>query len=312
MKDLLRTSHLAAADVTHLLDLAAAYRAEPHRDADLLGHETVALYFAKPSTRTRISFATAVAHLGAVPIALGGAELQLDRGETIEDTAQVVSRFCKAFVIRTFADRDVERLAAAATIPVVNALTDGHHPCQSLADLLTLRDRFGTLEGLRIAYVGDGNNVTHSLMEAGALAGLTVVVATPEGYEPDATVTADAQAIAREHGGAVELVRDPREAVRGAHAVYADVWLSMGDPEEEKAARFAALEPYRISAGLVGELDPDGIVLHCLPAHRGEEIDADVIDGPRSVVFDQAENRLWTGQAVLAALVRGELAGRAG
>ncbi len=149
-------------------------------------------------------------------------------------------------------------------------------------------------------------------MEAGALAGLTVVVATPEGYEPDPAVTAEAQALARAHGGAVELVRDPREAVRGAHAVYADVWLSMGDPEAEKAARFAALEPYRITAALVDELDADGIVLHCLPAHRGEEIDADVIDGPRSVVFDQAENRLWTGQAVLAALVRGELTGRAG
>jgi ornithine carbamoyltransferase len=309
VKDLLRASDLTAADLTRLLDLAAAYRQEPRRDADLLRDETVGLYFAKPSTRTRISTATAVAHLGAVPLTLGGNELQLGRGETIEDTAQVISRYCSAFVIRTFDDNDVRAFAEAATIPVVNALTDGHHPLQSLADLLTLRDRFGRLQGLRLAYVGDGNNVTHSLMEAGALAGMTVAVATPEGYEPDATVTAEAQALARQHGGEVLVVRDPREAVAGAHAVYGDVWLSMGDPESETAARFAALEPYRITGALVDALDGDGIVLHCLPAHRGEEIDADVLDGPRSAVFDQAENRLWTAQAVLAALVRRELTG---
>jgi len=309
VKDLLRTADLAPADLVHLLDLAAAYRAEPRRDAELLRDETVGLYFAKPSTRTRISTATAVAHLGATPLSLGGAELQLGRGETIEDTARVISRFCRAFVIRTFADADVAAFAAAASIPVVNALTDGHHPLQSLADLLTLRDRFGRLDGLRLAYVGDGNNVTHSLMEAGALAGMTVAVATPAGYEPDAAITAEARALAAAHGGEIVLTADAREAVAGAHAVYGDVWLSMGDAEEERAARFAALEPYRISSALVDGLDPDGIVLHCLPAHRGEEIDAAVLDGPRSVVFDQAENRMWTAQAVVAALVRGELDG---
>ena len=309
MKDLLRTADLAPADVVRLLDLAAAYRAQPRLDAELLRDESVGLYFAKPSTRTRISTATAVAHLGATPLSLGGGELQLGRGETVEDTARVISRFCKAFVIRTFADADVAAFAAAASIPVVNALTDGHHPLQSLADLLTLRDRFGRLEGLRLAYVGDGNNVTHSLMEAGALAGMTVAVATPEGYDPEPAITAEARALARRHGGEIVLTRDAREAVAGAHAVYGDVWLSMGDPEEERAARFAALEPYRISSALVEGLDPEGIVLHCLPAHRGEEIDAEVLDGPRSAVFDQAENRLWTAQAVLAALVRGELEG---
>jgi ornithine carbamoyltransferase len=222
----------------------------------------------------------------------------------------VLSRYLRAFVVRTFADDDVARFAAAATIPVVNALTDGHHPCQSLADLLTLRERFGDLAGLRLAYVGDGNNVAHSLMEAGALAGMEVVVATPEGYEPDAGVTGDAGRLAEAHGGAVTLVRDAAEAVAGAHAVYADVWLSMGDPEDERARRLADLEPYRVTAELMGKARDEAIFLHCLPAHRGEEVTAEVIDGPRSVVFDQAENRLCTVQALLVALLDRRLAGR--
>lgn len=309
MKDLLRTADLSAADLEALLDLSAHLKAAPHALGSLLRHETVALYFNKPSTRTRLSFATAVTRLGGTPQVLGPGDLQLGRGETVEDTARVVSRFNQAFVIRTFSDDEVARFAAAATIPVVNALTDGHHPCQSLADLLTLRERFGKLGGLKLAYIGDGNNVTHSLMEAGALAGMTVAVATPAGYEPDAAVTAHAQRVAERTGGRIEVTTDPAEAASGAHAIYADVWLSMGDPEEERGRRLADLAPYRVTAAIMAEADGEAVFLHCLPAHRGEEVDADVMDGPRSLVFDQAGNRLCTAQAVLAALLEARLEG---
>jgi ornithine carbamoyltransferase len=311
MKDLLRTADLAPDDLVVLLDLSAHLKANPHANADLLRHETVGAYFAKPSTRTRLSVATAIARLGGVPQVLGPTDLQLGRGETIEDTAAVMSRFLEAFVIRTFADADVARFAAAASIPVVNALTDGHHPLQSLADLLTLRERFGSLAGLRLAYLGDGNNVTHSLLEAGALAGMTVAVATPAGYEVDPEVAATAERLAASTGGAVELMTDPEDAVRGAHAVYADVWLSMGDAEDERSRRLADLDSYRVTSALMDLADDDGIFLHCLPAHRGEEVEAAVIDGPRSLVMDQAEHRLCTVQAVLVALLEGRLGGAA-
>lgn len=309
MKDFLRTADLAAEDLDTLLDLSAHFKATPHAQASLLRHETVALYFNKPSTRTRLSFATAVTRLGGTPQILGPGDLQLGRGETVEDTARVMSRFNQAFVIRTFSDEEVGRFAAAATIPVVNALTDGHHPCQSLADLLTLRERFGKLAGLKLAYLGDGNNVTHSLMEAGALAGMTIAVATPPGYEPDAGVTAHAQDVAARHGGRIEVTGDPEAAAAGAHAVYADVWLSMGDPDEERTRRLGDLDAYRVTAATMALADDDGVFLHCLPAHRGEEVEAEVIDGPRSLVFDQAENRLCTSQAVLAALLERRLGG---
>jgi ornithine carbamoyltransferase len=310
MKDLLRIADLTAADLAHLLFLAEDVRTSPpHRGLALQG-ETVVCYFAKPSTRTRLSFATAIARLGGVPQVVGPSELQLGRGETIEDTAGVMSRYARAFVIRTFADEDVRRFAEAATIPVVNALTDGHHPCQALADLATLRHRFGHVAGLRIAYLGDGNNVGHSLMEAGALAGADVAVATPPGHAPDPAVVATAERLAAGAGGRVTVTDDPLAAARGADAVYTDVWVSMGHPEDERAARTAALEPYRVDATVMAAARPEAVFMHCLPAHRGDEVTAEVIDGPQSVVFEQAEYRLHTAQALLLALVRGQLAGR--
>jgi ornithine carbamoyltransferase len=312
MKDLLRTADLTATDIETLLRLATRFVDAPRDRRDLLAGRTVVLYFAKPSTRTRISTATAVTRLGGTPLTVGGAELQLGRGETIEDTARVLSSYADTIVVRTFADDDVARLAAAASVPVVNALTDGHHPLQSLADLLTLRQLFGELRHRRIAYVGDGNNVAHSLLEAAALTGLDIAVATPAGYEPDKQIVEDARVLAQVHGSTIQLTGDPAEAAAGASAVYTDVWVSMGDLETERATRTHDLAPYRVTPELMGRARPDAVFLHCLPAHRGDEVTAEVIDGPRSAVFRQAANRLPTAQAVLCALVEGHLTGRSG
>ena len=300
---LLRIADLSADDLNALLALAASFKADPYLHRRFLANETVLLYFNKPSTRTRISFETAVVRLGGVPIGIGPSDLQLGRGETIEDTARVVSRYARAFVIRTFADDDVARFAASSSIPVINALTDLHHPCQALADLLTLREKCRDLSRVRLAYVGDGNNVAHSLIEAAALAGMSLHVATPAAFAPDPAIVAAARARACDTGATIEIGEDPVAAVRGADAIYTDVWVSMGDPESERAARFAALAPYQVNAALLAHAKPDAIFLHCLPDHRGEEVTAEVVDGPRSVVFDQAENRLHTAIAVLYALV---------
>jgi ornithine carbamoyltransferase len=308
-KSLLRIADLGAGDVARLLDRAASYKANPQQGRQLLAGSSVVLYFAKPSTRTRVSFETAVHRLGGLPITVGPTDLQMGRGETIEDTARVLSRMARIFVARTFRDEDLERFDAAATIPVVNALTDGHHPCQAIADLLTLRERFGQLAGLTVAYVGAGNNVTHSLMEAAALSGVHVRVATPASLAPDPQVVARARALAAPRGTSVEVVADARLAVRGADAVYADTWLSMGDPEGEREARMAALMPFQVDAALMAEAKPGTVFLHCLPAHRGEEVTSEVADGPASLIFDQAENRLHTSVAILEAVARGELTG---
>jgi ornithine carbamoyltransferase len=307
MKDLLRIADLAPWQLDFLLKAAAARKASPHGMGDLLAGDTVVLYFAKPSTRTRLSLETAVTRLGGNPAVVGPAELQLGRGETIEDTARVISRYARAFTIRTFDDDDVRRFAAAATIPVVNALTDGHHPLQALADLLTMREHFGELRGLRVAYVGDGNNVAHSLLEACVLAGVDVAVATPPGYELSEEVVETAGRLALASGALVDVSHDPCRAVAGADAVYTDVWVSMGDPEAERAERVAALTPYRVTRALMAGAADSAIFLHCLPAHRGDEVEAAVIDGPQSVVFQQAENRLHTAEAVLAALIENTL-----
>ena len=307
VKDLLRTADLGRDNLLTLLDLGDRLRAEPLQHHTLLRGDTVVLYFNKPSTRTRISFETAVAHLGGTPLAVGPHELQLDRGETIEDTARVISAYARAFVIRTFSDDDVRRFAAAATIPVVNALTDGHHPCQSIGDLMTLRQCLGELPGGRLAFIGDGDNVAHSLLEACALAGMDIAVATPRGYEPDPDVVRLAARIAAENGGSVALTHDPHEAVRGADAVYTDVWLSMGVSELERASRMDAFRPFRVDAALMEHAAPHAVFLHCLPAHRGEEVTAEVFDGPQSRVFEQAANRLPSEQAILYALLTGLL-----
>jgi ornithine carbamoyltransferase len=309
MKDLLRISDLTADDLRHLLRRSEAARKDPHAEAGLLEGDTVITYFAKPSTRTRLSFGSAISHLGGVPEVVGPNELQLGRGETIEDTARVVSRYARAFVIRTFADDDVRRFAAAATVPVINALTDLHHPCQALADLLTLQQHFGTLEGQRLAYLGDGNNVAHSLLEACALAGIDIAVATPPGFEPDAGVIDVAERLAADSGSIVRTTHDPLVAAAGATAVYTDVWLSMGDPDDEREARRTALQPYQVNQAVMAEADPAAVFMHCLPAHRGEEVAGAVIDGPASVILDEAENRMHTAQALLAALVLDELEG---
>jgi ornithine carbamoyltransferase len=312
VKDLLKTSDLSAADLHTLLDLAADFKANPLKAHGLLTGKTAVLYFAKPSTRTRLSFETAVVQLGGVPLSVSTQDLQVGRGETLEDTAKIVSRYAKAFVVRTFADDDLQLMAQAASIPVINALTDNHHPCQSLADLLTLKEHWGTFEGKTLAYVGCGNNVLHSLMEAAALAGLSMTVATPAGYGPDPDIAAGAQALAAAHGGSITFTHDPHKAVYGADAVYTDAWVSMGDKEEGRAAQIAALTPYRVTDALLDYALPDALFMHGLPAHRGHEVTADVLDGPQSVVFDQAENRLHTGQAVLYALLNGLLTGVAG
>jgi ornithine carbamoyltransferase len=309
MKDLLRIADLTSADLMHLLRSADKIREDPHARRDLLGGDTVITYFAKPSTRTRLSFGSAITHLGGVPEVVGPNELQLGRGETIEDTARVVSRYARAFVIRTYDDEDVRRFAAAATIPVINALTDLHHPCQALADLLTLDQHFGQLAGLKLAYLGDGNNVAHSLMEACALAGIDIAVATPVGYEPDGGIEATASEMAARSGSIVQVTHDPLVAAAGANAVYTDVWLSMGDSEDEREARRKALRWYQVNEAVMAEAADDAVFMHCLPAHRGEEVSAGVIDGPASVVLDEAENRMHTAQALLAALVLGELEG---
>jgi ornithine carbamoyltransferase len=297
-RSFLRVSDLDQHELTTLLDLAAAMRADLTGWGQTLDGQTLACYFTKPSTRTRVSFEAAAWRLGMLPVMLRPDELQLGRGEPLEDTARVLSRYAAALVVRTFAQADLDALA------VINALTDDHHPCQALADLLTIRDRFGTLEGLTVAYLGDGNNVAHSLMEAAALAGMHVMVASPAGFEPDPTITAHAALTARQHGGSIHVTDDARIAVRGAQALYTDVWVSMGQ-DAERERRLAALAPYSVDEPLMALADPEGVFLHCLPAHRGEEVAAAVIDGPASAVWDQAGNRLPTEQAVLHALITG-------
>jgi len=307
MKDLLRTADLGRDNLLTLLDLGERMKRDPLEFHHLLQGDTVVLYFNKPSTRTRISFETAVAHLGGTPLSVGPHELQLDRGETIEDTARVVGSYARAFVIRTFKDEDVARFAAATPIPVINALTDGHHPCQSVGDLMTLREQLGGFEGRRVAFVGDGDNVVHSLIEGCALMGMDIAVATPPGYEPASEVVLRAVEIAAATGSRIIVTDDPVEAVRGADAVYTDVWLSMGVSKLERAARVQAFRPYHVDARLMAHASPHAIFLHCLPAHRGEEVTAQVFDGARSRVFEQAANRLPSEQAILYALLTGLL-----
>jgi ornithine carbamoyltransferase len=290
--------------LTGLLDLADEMKNGPAWWT-AAGHGTaVACLFDKPSTRTRVSFEAAAHRLGMLPIMLRPDELQLGRGEPLADTARVLSSYTAAIVMRTFAQATVEELAAAASVPVVNALTDDHHPCQALADLLTLRRRFGYLEGIRLAYVGDGNNVAHSLMEAGALAGMHVTVATPRGYGPHRDVTFKAMELAGRHGGSVNVMHDPRAAVDDADAVYTDVWVSMGE-DAERERRMIDLQAYQVNEGLMRLAAPGAVFMHCLPAHRGLEVTGDVIDGPSSIVWEQAANRLPTEQATLHALIDG-------
>jgi ornithine carbamoyltransferase len=289
-----RDELLSALDLADDLKERQQRREEHH----LLAGRTLAMIFQKPSTRTRVSFEVGMTQLGGHALYLAAGDLQLGRGETLRDTATVLSRYVDAIMIRTFAQEDVEELARHASIPVINGLTDSAHPCQALADVLTIRERLGRLEGVRVAYLGDGNNVCASLMVACAKLGAEFVAATPEGYEPDDEVVG----IAREAGGNVSVVHDPREAAAGSNVLYTDVWTSMGQ-EEERERRLRDLDGFGIDAALVAQAADDAIVLHCLPAHYGEEITEEVLYGPRSAVWDEAENRLHAQKALLALVV---------
>ena len=281
-------TELSTEELHGLIERALELKAAPY-SSDVLRRRTVALIFQKPSTRTRVSFETGIAELGGHPMILRTDELQLSRGESVRDTAYVLSRHAAAIGIRTGDEDLVTEMAEHAGVPVINMLTPGHHPCQALADLLTLRATFGRLEGLTLAYVGDGNNVARSLADVGAVAGVNVRVAAPDGYQ-------------LEPGSGAVLTDEPAEAVRGADAVYTDVWTSMGQ-EEETAVRRAAFAGYQVDAELMNAAGDQAWFLHCLPAHRGEEVAADVIDGPRSAVWQEAGNRMDAARAVLAFLV---------
>ena len=301
-RDLLSSADLTPLQTSALLELAADLKAGRRRID--LGGKVLGLIFSKASTRTRVSFTVAMARLGGQTIDLLPIVTQVGRGEPVADTARVLSRYCDALAIRTFAQADLESYAHWATIPVINALTDLEHPCQALADFLTLQEAFGSsLAGLTLAYVGDGNNVAHSLMLCGALLGVNVRIGCPEGFAPDPLVLERAGALAVK-GAQITVVHDPLEAVRDAQALYTDVWASMGQ-EEEQAERERAFRGWCLDEALLSEADPRAIVLHCLPAHRGEEISAGVIEGGASRVFDQAENRLHAQQALLACLLGG-------
>ncbi len=312
MKDLLRTADLSRADVELLLTTAADFAANPLRSNTALANKSVAIYMTKPSTRTRLASETAVAHLGGTPIFIRGDELQLGRGETIADTARIISGYCDALIIRTFAQSDVDELGANATVPVINGLTDDDHPTQLLADWVTIRENFGAdIAGRKFVYLGDGNNMAHAWLTMGAIMGAHVVAATPAGaWAPDATVVAQAKAIAATTGATIEVTNDPETAAKDASALYTDVWMSMGDPEAERIEKTKALSPFKISQQLMDLTVKDSIFMHCLPAHREEEVSTSVIDGSKSVIWRQAFHRRTTIQALLYHLTRGELQGR--
>jgi len=300
----LRDDDLAPDEQREVLDLADAVKAAPFAHRPLAGPQAVAVLFDKPSTRTRVSFTVGITQLGGTPVVIDAQASQLGRGEPIADTGRVLSRYVSAIVWRTGDQSRVVELAAAASVPVVNALTDQFHPCQVLADLQTIRERHGRLAGLRLTYLGDGtNNVAQSLLLGAATAGLHVRLAGPPGFAPDPDVLAAACARAGETGGGVERCSDPRAAAEGADVLVTDVWTSMGQ-EEAEADRAALLRPYQLDADLLGRAAPGAIVLHCLPAHRGDEITAEVIDGGASAVWDEAENRLHAQKALLTWLLR--------
>jgi ornithine carbamoyltransferase len=311
MKDLLRTQDLSRDDVEMLLSTAAEFAADPLKSRDALAHKSVAIYMTKPSTRTRLASETAVAHLGGTPIFIRGEELQLGRGETIADTARIISGYCSALIVRTFAQADVNELGAHASIPVINALTDDDHPTQLLADWLTIRETFGKdISGRKFVYLGDGNNMSHAWLTMGAIMGAHVVVATPPGsWAPDAQVVAEATKIAARTGGRIEVLNDPEVAAKDASVLYTDVWMSMGDPESERAEKMSALAPFAVTENLMNLTVPDSIFMHCLPAHRGEEVASAVIDGPKSVIWREAFHRRTTIQSILFHTSRGELKG---
>jgi ornithine carbamoyltransferase len=306
-KDLLTIHDLSTEDVEHILERSAALKrmlkqGTPYQP---LKGRSLGMIFEKSSTRTRVSFEVGMFQLGGQALFLSSNDLQIGRGEPIADTARTLSRYLDAIMIRTFAQSTVEELAHYATIPVINGLTDLHHPCQALADLFTIQQKRGSLKGRSFAYIGDGNNMANSLIEACAKVGMNIALACPKGYEPDAVIVREAAHEAERSGAHVTVVHDPYEAVKGADVVYTDVWASMGQ-EAEHAKRVKAFKGYEVDAKLLKAAGSGALVMHCLPAHRGEEISAEVIDGPQSIVFDQAESRLHTQKAILEMLMTGQ------
>ncbi len=312
MKDLLRTADLSRADVDLILSTASDFAKDPLKASSALANRTVAIYMTKPSTRTRLASETAVAHLGGTPIFLRGDDLQLGRGETIEDTARIISGYASALIVRTFAQSDVNELGRASSVPVINALTDDDHPTQLLADWITIQEKFGKdISGRKFVYLGDGNNMSHAWLTMGAIMGAHVVAATPEGkWAPDSKVVAQAKEIAQSTGAVIEVSHDPESAAKDASVLYTDVWMSMGDPEADRVEKMKVLKPFAVNSELMKLTAKDSIFMHCLPAHRGEEVSADVIDGPSSVVWREALHRRTTIQSLLYHLVRGEIKGR--
>ena len=298
-RSLLTLRHHSPESVAAILDLADRLKAQEGGWPHLLADKVVALIFERPSTRTRVSFVSAIARLGGTSMVLAPNDMQLGRGETIEDTAKVLGRMAEAIMLRTGPHETLLELDRHAGVPVINGLTYEHHPCQALADAQTLRERFGDLRGLRVAYLGDGNNVCVSLMVVAALTGMHVTAACPEGFAPDPEVVAWADGAGRGRGGSVHVTADPHAAVEGARALYTDTWVSMGDEGDERARR-ALFTPYRIDDALLGRAADDAVVLHCLPAHHGDEVTREVLHGPRSAVWDQAENRMHAQAALLA------------
>lgn len=285
----------------YTVNLKLRQKTGAHHD-NLLRGKTLAMIFEKPSTRTRVSFEVGMLQLGGFSLYLSSSDLQLGRGETIADTARVLSRYVDGIMARVYAHNTIEELASHSTVPVINGLSDKAHPCQALADMLTIQERFKSLKGVRMAYVGDGNNVANSLINLASITGVHLTIATPFGYEPDAEIMDEAGRRSSESGARIYLTQDPIEAATGVNVVYTDVWASMGQ-EDEAARRREVLLPYQVSSSLLKVADPDVIVMHCLPAHREEEITNEVIDGPHSVVWDQAENRLHVQKAILALLM---------
>lgn len=301
-RDLLTGAEWSPAVIRELYHLAADIKARPDRYRGALGGRFLAMIFEKPSLRTRVTFEVGIQSMGGGAVFLDHTGMRLGQRESIKDVARNLSRWVQGIVARTFEQRVLEELAEHASIPVINALSDRFHPCQALADFFTLEERSGGLRGLKLAYVGDGNNVCHSLLMAGARVGANVRVATPAGYEPASDIVAEARRAARETRGKIELFRQAEEAVAGAQAIYTDVWASMGQ-EHEVAQREAIFAPYQVNEALMALAAPDGVFLHCLPAHRGSEVTDAVIDSPRSLVYDQAENRLHVQKAILLMLL---------
>jgi ornithine carbamoyltransferase len=307
-RHLLTLDDLGPHGLRSLLDLTRRLKRDPDAFRNRLAGGRIGMLFEKPSTRTRVSFESAAWMLGMLPIVLRPDELQLGHGETVGDTARALSLYLDGLTVRTFAQASVEELADAASIPIINALTNEHHPCQAMADVMTLEETFGALAGLRVAFIGDGDNVCHSLIQAAGLTGFELRIATPPGYEPTESIVADARLIGQTTGGSIILTNDPVEAVTGADAVYADVWTSMGR-EAEGAARMVAFAGFTVDARLMAHAASTAIFMHCLPAHRGQEVTDEVVDGPASRVWAQAANRLHTETALLYTVLTGDAAG---